>query len=222
MIELKERLSFLLSSLKSSVQLGCALGVCLVLGKILLDHAGNTGLPEPSSDTADAQAPRKSFPGQFRFAFQDVLERAPKNTYRKSQSENMVASKVAREHKPSLTHAPTTHPFSQDRITRSLAKVLGEAAPVPVQKQLADTLPRSTGSPFAIQVASFSTRGQAQVHANALKKKGYDARVVLGESLGKQRLYRVRLHGFNTLDDAERFRESFELSQRQLAQTIAQ
>jgi len=231
MNELKERALSVLGFLGSAIGQGIALGLFLIAGSLGLGLFHENVQPKHPLTNAKDDRLFKKAPSASRFAFQDVLETGPKNPYsgtstgasRKNAGVKDEIAPSGQPEQPSLmTHAPTRHPLSPDRITKSLAKVLGEGAPVPVQKQLAETLPRSTGSPFAIQVASFSTRSQAQVRASALKKKGYDARVVLGESIGKKQLYRIRLHGFQTVDDAERFRERFESLEGQLAQTIAQ
>lgn len=94
-----------------------------------------------------------------------------------------------------------------DKIAQALAKVLGNETPDSVKTVIKQTLPVATGSAFAVQVASLPSREAAQSLVKRLEKKGHAAKLVQAEIPGKGKVYRVRIHGFQTRQEADSYRE---------------
>ncbi|MEM7403363.1 MAG: SPOR domain-containing protein [Myxococcota bacterium] len=96
-----------------------------------------------------------------------------------------------------------------DNLVQALQQALGKSAPATI-KQLQPTtpLPFSTGSPWAIQVATRSSYALAQQLRQQLVAKGHDARVLQGVNPHTDELeYYVRLHGFATQQQAQKYRK---------------
>ena len=105
---------------------------------------------------------------------------------------------------------PEPEPVSKstpDKIAQALAKVLGNETPDSVKTVIKQTLPVATGSAFAVQVASLPNREAAQDLVKRLEKKGHAAKLVQAEILGKGKVYRVRIHGFKTRQEADSYRD---------------
>jgi cell division septation protein DedD len=92
---------------------------------------------------------------------------------------------------------------SSKRMAEALVHVLGNDTPGSVHEAIQQALPTSTGSAFAIQIASLPSKETAEILRIQMQKKGYDARLVQAEIAGKKIVYRLRIHGFNTRKDAE-------------------
>lgn len=104
-------------------------------------------------------------------------------------------------------------------LVDTIDKVLHDETPENVEKMIADTLPSSTGSAYAIQIASFPQRNSAENYLQDLTKKGFaNLRLVQGQVAGRGIVYRVRIHGFTSREEAEKYRlqnkiEGFTVSQ---------
>jgi cell division septation protein DedD len=112
-----------------------------------------------------------------------------------------------------------------DRLAAALNKVLGKSAPTAVKAlvpQEPGHLQTSTGSAFAVQVAAFPEEKSANKMVAELKAKGHPAQVVWSEIPGKGPIYRVRLHGFSTREDAEAYRGTFSTKEKLPAIVLAQ
>ncbi len=112
--------------------------------------------------------------------------------------------------KPESTPEPEpaqTPVLSEDKIAQALAKVLGSETPDSVKTVIQDSLPVATGSAYAVQVASLPDREAAQDLVKRLEKKGHAAKLVQAEIPGKGKVYRVRIHGFATRQEADAYRE---------------
>lgn len=96
---------------------------------------------------------------------------------------------------------------SPDKIAQALAKVLGSETPDAVKNVIKQTLPVATGSAFAVQIASLPNREAALDLVKRLEKKGHAAQLVQAEIPGKGKVYRVRIHGFKTRQEADTYRE---------------
>lgn len=112
-------------------------------------------------------------------------------------------------------------PQSRERLAQALSKVLGKDAPSAVKETAKKALPIGTGSPYAVQVASFPDRDAAQSMVERLQKKGYPVQIVRGEVSGRG-VFRVRLHGFSSRQDAENMRRQIEEREHLSAIIIAQ
>lgn len=83
------------------------------------------------------------------------------------------------------------------RVARALAKVLGE-----------DAAERPQGEQsFAVQIASTPSEEGAEALVEKLRSSGHQARVTKVDIADKGAMYRVRVGGFSSRDDAARYRE---------------
>ena len=94
---------------------------------------------------------------------------------------------------------------SSKRMAEALAHVLGTDTPESVNEAIQQALPTSTGSAFAIQIASLPSKEAAESMRQQMQKKGHNARLVQAEIAGKKTVYRLRIHGFKTREDAENY-----------------
>jgi cell division septation protein DedD len=200
---------------------GLAIGIGAILGSMFKErvfqerHAKNGEITKGISFAKDA--PQEAV---VSFTFDDVLMQAPLQS--SPEFPQVLSVSPDAESKADLMQAPTQGPTSQDRIMESLARVLGQETPRPVRVSLDAQLPTGTGSRYAVQVASFEKLDKAQDLARGLQLKGYPARVVAGELLDKSKVFRVRLHGFKTFEEADAERLRFEHAEGRLGLTIAQ
>ena len=111
---------------------------------------------------------------------------------------------------------------SSDRLAKSLEKVLGGGTPESVSNAAQVDLPSKTGSLFAIQVASLPDRKVAEELVNRLALKGYPVRLVQAEVPERGRVYRVRIHGYQSQEEADAARSLFEKTEQLDAITVAQ
>lgn len=88
-------------------------------------------------------------------------------------------------------------PPSSDKIAKALVKVLGNETP--------ETVKQVAKAGFVIQVASLPESKAANQLVATLKAKGVQAKIILAQVEGKGRMYRVRVYGFKTRDEAEAF-----------------
>ncbi|MBN4077297.1 SPOR domain-containing protein [Sulfobacillus acidophilus] len=95
--------------------------------------------------------------------------------------------------------------LSKENVAKELTHVLGVQTPGSVKQVVDKILPTSTGSAYAIQVASSPNRQAAQKLLNKLILKGYDAKMVQGEVASLGVVYRIRLHGFSSKDEAQSY-----------------
>lgn len=109
---------------------------------------------------------------------------------------------------PEFESVPAAKPTpDKDKIAQALAKVLGSETPALVNSVVKQTLPVGTGSAFAIQVASLPNRKTAEDLVERLLQKGHSARLVQAELPSKGKMYRVRIHGFKTRQEADTYRQ---------------
>lgn len=111
---------------------------------------------------------------------------------------------------------------SSDRMVKALEKALGNETPDSISNSAKAQLPTHTGSAFAVQVASLPDRKVAEELAKKLNLRGYDTRLVQADIPGRGIVYRVRIHGFNTRQDAEETRVVVAKNERLDAITVAQ
>lgn len=155
-------------------------------------------LPEIDKTTDSVQMREK--------LLKDVQKRLELTYY----SELIKKPEVAPESEPEPTQAPAPEPVSKsspDKIAQALAKVLGSETPDSVKTVIKQTLPVATGSAYAVQVASLPNREAAQDLVKRLAQKGHAAKLVQAEIPGKGKVYRVRIHGFATRQEADAYRE---------------
>lgn len=67
---------------------------------------------------------------------------------------------------------------------------------------------------YTVQVISYDEREEADVFAVALRERGHHAFVTTADLPGRGRHYRVRIGPFDTLHQAEAYRDTFEASER--------
>lgn len=94
------------------------------------------------------------------------------------------------------------------RVARTIAKVLGGEAPsAPAVVEQAKALtPPADKATFAVQIASTPSEEGAMALAERLRGQGHAASVVKAEIEGKGAMYRVRVGGFSSRDDASAYR----------------
>ncbi len=91
------------------------------------------------------------------------------------------------------------------RLIYSLAKILKGKTPASIENVIQKQLPAVTGSPFAIQISSFNKWMQAEKHRQELILQGHDARIVKNNIDLGTTVYRVRIHGFTTHEEAAKY-----------------
>src|SRR3989338_6787999 len=109
------------------------------------------------------------------------------------------------ESEPVAAPEPPTSKSSPDKIAQALEKVLGSETPSAVKNAIQETLPSGTGSAFAVQVASLPSRKAAEELAKRFSTQGHAAQVVQAELPGRDKVYRVRIHGFSTRQEADAY-----------------
>jgi cell division septation protein DedD len=113
----------------------------------------------------------------------------------------------AEENAPKPSSVPEEKPSSA-RMAKALATVLGGETPEPVKETIRQSLPSSTGSAFAIQIAALPDREKAEVIMRQLKAQGHPAQLVQADVPGKGVVYRIRLHGFKSREEADAYRSA--------------
>lgn len=157
-------------------------------------------LPEIDKTTDSVQMREK--------LLKDVQKRLELTYYSELIKKPEVALEPEPEPEPTQTPAPEpVSKSSPDKIAQALAKVLGNETPDAVKTVIKQTLPVATGSAFAVQVASLPNREAAQDLVKRLAQKGHAAKLVQAEIPGKGKVYRVRIHGFATRQEADVYRE---------------
>ncbi|MDA0713098.1 MAG: SPOR domain-containing protein [bacterium] len=199
-----------------SAILGLIAGVLFLVGIAKVTHTNveeEVDLTEMQAETNDANSEIK-LP---KLTYYSELLESPKTKAAGNLAESEPAAseipefaneKVAEKNVPSSVH-----------LVDTIAKVLHDETPENVEKMIAETLPGSTGSAFAIQIASFPQRASAENYLQDLTKKGFiNLRLVQGQVAGRGIVYRVRIHGFASRAEAEKYRlqnkiEGFTVSQ---------
>lgn len=193
------------------LSLGSIAGLIAGGAVIFGDYSGrllNTNKPVAAVTAAEATHSRRALLSELTYF--EVLNSAPEQIALESR-ENADAKKWS-----DVVNQP-----SRSTVAEALARVLGAETPE-VVKVAATTIPTSTGSAYAVQVSSFVEYQDAVDAMKKLTAKGYDARIVQGELSGQYTVYRVRLHGFNDLAEAETAKDKFEQNENSKALVIAQ
>jgi DedD protein len=73
---------------------------------------------------------------------------------------------------------------------------------------------RGNEGEYTLQVISYDSHATAEAFANALRARGHEAFVTVGEVEGRGRYYRVRVGPFGTREAAEEYRRAFEERER--------
>lgn len=73
---------------------------------------------------------------------------------------------------------------------------------------------RGSDGEFTLQVISYDSQATAEAFASALRARGHEAFVTIGDVEGRGRYYRVRVGPFKTKDQAEEYRRAFEQRER--------
>jgi hypothetical protein len=129
---------------------------------------------------------------------------------------------LVKEGSPKSARSAPALPDQSPRIAERLVKVLGDEAPASIKPAGESNLPLSTGSPFAIQVASLPDMVAAKDLVSRLKAKGYPATLVQAEIAQKGKVFRVRLHGYQSREEANLAAELFEKKEKMDVITVEQ
>jgi DedD protein len=73
---------------------------------------------------------------------------------------------------------------------------------------------RGSDGEFTLQVISYDSQATAEAFASALRARGHEAFVTIGDVEGRGRYYRVRVGPFKTKEQAEEYRRTFEQRER--------
>lgn len=190
-------------SLRFAAFVGLAFSVGYLVGQF--GESKTVVLESRPTTLAELDEQVASFENAFKhhkLKYYDVLHKKPQlPKVAKAQEKEPVAETLV-EPKKMQAKAIPEQVASEDVLAQALSKVLGSSAPTPVAEKSKKILPQTTGSAFAIQLASFKTRPQADMLAEKMSSKGHKASVVWGELDDKTLVYRVRIHGFNSKDNA--------------------
>jgi cell division septation protein DedD len=158
-----------------------------------VDDAGAPAAAEPAASTPTPRA-EVTFPDRL-----DKNETPP---------EKLVPRKDPPAKTPAGAAASTATPATAAPIRSAPSPVAATPAPAAAAKVAADrptpgipTEPRGAG--YAIQVAAFSGRGEAETIVKRLTGKGYSAYLVTPQA-GQPSMFRVRVGKFTARADAER------------------
>ncbi len=193
--------------------IGSAIGLMFVIGRLTAPAAIVLKEPTPTQKIEKLKAVQD----QLKYSYYSELLRKPANEIHEVPEETPgQTTKVAEANTP----APITsdNKASPDRMAKALANVLGNETPASVQTAIKDALPSGTGSKYAIQVASLPDRIKAEAMVLGLKKKGHQARLVQANLPGKGSVFRVRIHGFESREAADKYREDKQLEGITVAQ----
>ncbi|MEM7588952.1 MAG: SPOR domain-containing protein [Myxococcota bacterium] len=149
------------------------------------------------------------------FSFPQQLLQSPVKTERQTHDRperSVVGPSFVAPTSPSAHHEG----LRANNLLQALQKALGKTAPESVKHwQSTAPLSSSTGSPWAIQVATRASRELAEKLQQQLIAKGHDARVVQGYNPHSYEIeYHIRLHGFATQSQAQKYREKFKKKER--------
>jgi len=201
-------------SLKFAVFLGLFFGVGYLFGVILTERPelNQINLNEKPETLADLEKSQKKLYAEL--GYFDKLHKAPKvvraqkipqtakiEIIKSSEALKLTEIKSESLEKAVEDNKPVT---AQENLSERLAKVLGSSTPDLVKNNIKinKKLPSTTGSAYAIQLASFKQMGQAEVLLQELKSRGHKANIVQGELDNDRTVYRVRIHGFLNKDQA--------------------
>ncbi len=194
--------------------LGLVFGLGFVLGSLRVKVSPKTaGTREALSEFTQKEEKYAQVQNQVKLTYYKELLQRPKTEPAEQANQAPDALAVlAPEPEPEL---PALKPNaltnnnqpSSKRMAEALAHVLGKDTPGSVQEAIQQALPTSTGSPYAIQVASLPSKEAAEDMRQQMQKKGHNVRLVQAEIAGKKIVYRLRIHGFNTREEAEDYLE---------------
>lgn len=174
---------------------GLSLGLAFILGRVTTPSAVIIEQPK-AAEKVHRLAQVKD---ELQYSYYSELLKKPKN-----EAPDEPEAQPSADTKPPSSVTPAAP--SRNRIAEALARVLGSETPEPVKSVIKESLPTNTGSPFAIQVASLPLRAPAEELVAQLQKKGHAAKLVQANIPGKGEYYRVRIHGFQSREEADKYR----------------
>jgi DedD protein len=114
---------------------------------------------------------------------------------------------------------PTEEPSAEEQLAKEEGPVKETAPEKETPPEEAAPAPKPKGK-FAIQVGSYQSNEEALVSLSAWKKKGYSAYTAVGQVPQKGTWYRVRIGGFATHDEAQKFLEKFKAKEKASALVV--
>ena len=147
------------------------------------------------------------------FSFAQQLMRLPDKTAHRSHEQ--YANRNNTQPSAAIAGQSDSHSVSNvdtSNLVQALQQALKGDVPAVVQNWKSTVaLPSSTGSLWAIQVATHANHTLAKTVQQQLVAKGHDARIVQGYNpLTDEVEYHVRLHGFATQKQAQIYRKTFQ------------
>lgn len=138
--------------------------------------------------------------------YKELLKRPKTKPTENAKSDIEAVLQTESESNQDQNSVKMVNPPSTKRLAEAIANVLGTDTPESVHEVIKKTLPSSTGSAYAVQIASFPNREQAERLLKEMLTKGFDnVRLLQAEIPGRGVVYRVRLHGFQTREEAENY-----------------
>lgn len=193
---------------------GLVVGSLVVLGVVFyLGVSVGKGLaPQPteaprSLDALDRQA-EESLKVELTFA--ERLTETPPKAAEKKDPEPAAKPKEQEPRPAARKKDPEPEPVAEEREAEPVqAEPAPEPEPEPAKAPAPpDTPEEDRGSPrFAVQLASFPSREEADAFADRLRASGLSPRIVAAEIPEKGTYYRVRVGSFAGRDEANRYLE---------------
>lgn len=178
---------------------GLVLGSLVVLGVVFyLGVSVGKGLaeekaePTRSLEMLDRQAEER-MAVELTFA-ERLTEEAPAHEPAEDPEEEVVA----KEEPPPAPREPEAAPAAAPAAP-------AEAKPAPPAAAPPEDAAEAAPSRFAVQLASFPSKEEADVFADRLREAGLSPRIVSAEIPGKGTYHRVRVGNFPSRDEANRF-----------------
>ena len=206
-------------SIFDSFKLGIMAGLIFSAGYFVAKATTKTSPPENIASQHLGEEER------FKLAqeeYERVQERLKLKYYQEltsnSEPDTKTVTNVAPRKQPNIKDEKP----SSDKMAKALARVLGKSTPETVSEAVDNALPSQTGSPYAVQVASLMDRKAAEELTNKLTVKGYAARLLQAELPDRGIVYRVRIHGFQNKEDADKARDQISQKESVDAITVAQ
>lgn len=199
------------------------IGLVFAMGVALGDRGETPSEPDPLAALApamQASAPPETeevepaedtlAPGEVRFHEQLTDDRP--------EVEAALAAAAAEQHLLAQTVAPTPAPAAAvPDLALPTARLdvlpMTDVARAPRAEADSPSTPRAPSGhdgAFTIQVASYRTREEAELFADALRGRGHESFVMRAELPGRGTYFRVRIGPFDSRPAADRYRSTFE------------
>lgn len=118
---------------------------------------------------------------------------------------------------PQIPTSPTANPPIQERPDEE--QLVRQEVPVEAAVEAPVETPKPKGK-FTIQVGSYQSSNEASAALSGWKKKGYSAYTAVGTIPEKGTWYRVRIGGFPSREEAQKFLDKFKAKEKASALVV--